>query len=119
MAKEGKIRTLVSGYIVDEVRRSLARKASVLLPHFENLLQAEVLTIVADPTAEEVVVAGRIISDPKDAPIIAAAMRHRVDYLVTLDRKDFLSRSEVSAKSGINILLPQDFLHFLREAAKI
>jgi hypothetical protein len=43
----------------------------------------------------------------KDAPIIAAAILAKPDYLVTFDRKHLIQPPEVAALSGLVIALPE------------
>lgn len=50
----------------------------------------------------------------KDAPIVAAAKHADVDYLVSLDRKDLVDVPEVSQRSGLTIVLPEDALAAIR-----
>ena len=66
------------------------------------ITQAE---IVADPPALRVVP-----KDPKDDPIIAAAVAAKADYLVTGDRAHLLPIGEYQ---GIRIISPRAFLEIL------
>jgi len=68
---------------------------------------------VPSPTPEEVLRAARMIH-PKDAAILAAAMRAGVDYLVTLDRRHFLDDPEVARRSGLRIGAPGDSIAWFR-----
>jgi hypothetical protein len=52
--------------------------------------------------------------EPKDAAIIAAAIKAHPDYLATLDRKHLLDPPEVAARSGLTILTPGDVLARIR-----
>lgn len=115
LAMRGEIAILISDYVAEEVKRSLKRKAQNLLSLFEALLRLNVLKIVSEPTQDEVAHARLFISDAKDAPVIAAARKHRARYLVTLDRRDFLADDLVAQKSGLVILLPKDFLKRIRK----
>jgi len=67
------------------------------------LTQAE---IVADTPAPRVV-----LNDPKDDPIIAAAVEAKADYLITGDRAHLLPIGEYQ---GIRIISPRAFLEILR-----
>ncbi len=46
----------------------------------------------------------------KDAPIVAAAKRAEVDYLVSLDRRHLVGVEAVSEGSGLKIVLPDELL---------
>ncbi len=58
-----------------------------------------------------------MIFDPGDAPILAAAMKASIDYLVTHNRKHFLDDPNVAERSGLRIGTPGDALAWLREQA--
>ena len=45
----------------------------------------------------------------KDAPIVAAAKRAQVDYLVSLDRRHLVGVPEVAQRSGLKIVLLVSF----------
>jgi len=49
------------------------------------------------------------VTDLKDVPIVAGAIKARVDYLVTFDRKHILKK-EVIAKSGLQIVVPKTII---------
>ena len=66
------------------------------------LTQAE---MVPDPQAPRVV-----LNDPKDDPIIAAAVAANAEYLVTGDRAHLLPIGEYQ---GIRIISPREFLEIL------
>ena len=78
---------VVSEQVVAEAERNLSAKVPAALPAFRELAAACV-RVVADPTAAEVrALGGR--ADPKDLPILAAAVRERCDVLVTFNGQDF------------------------------
>lgn len=64
-------------------------------------------------STEEVLEAARY-TELKDAPIVAAAKKAEVDYLITLDRRHLLQPPDVALKSGLNITLPVELLHKIR-----
>jgi len=66
-------------------------------------------------TREEVTDAASY-TELKDAPIVAAARKAHVDYLLTFDRKHLLNPPEVAAQSGLTIVLPEELLKILRHA---
>lgn len=112
-ARDKKIQLLASEYVVDETRRVLKLKAPHLSMIFEQIL-VEVITVLPDPKEKEIKKAGKIISDQDDAPILASAMKVKVDYLVTLDRKDFIADPEVAAKSKLKIITPGALIRMLK-----
>jgi hypothetical protein len=56
-----------------------------------------------------------LINNPNDVPILLAAMKAKVDYLATHNRKQFLGDANVSERSGLRIGTPGDVLAWLRD----
>ena len=53
----------------------------------------------------------------KDAAIVDAAKRAKVDYLVSLDRRHLVGVPEVEMRSGLEIVLPKEFVEMIRRQA--
>jgi predicted nucleic acid-binding protein len=83
--------TLIDGVasrqVVAEAERNLAEKVPAAVPRFRELATA-CLRVVPDPTSDEVVALGGL-ADPKDLPILTAAVRERCDVLVTFNEGDY------------------------------
>ena len=47
-----------------------------------------------------------LINDPSDVPILLAAMKAKIDYLATHNRKHFLDDLKVSERSGLRLGTP-------------
>ena len=105
----------VSELVILESERSMAKKAPSNLNDLRNLIKASNLRIVENPTKKEVKANLYLINDPNDVPILLAAMKARVDYLATHNRKHFLDDQKVTERSGIKIGTPGDVLAWLRE----
>jgi hypothetical protein len=73
------------------------------------------LRIVDDPSKKEVQANLYLIEDPNDVPILLAAMKAKVDYLATHNRKHFLDDPKVAERAGIKIGTPGDVLAWIRE----
>lgn len=73
-------------YVVEEARRNLVRKGTAALHAFETLI-ASVEVASFRPAELPVATAEKI--DPKDRPVLAAAVAARCDALVTGDRTHF------------------------------
>jgi predicted nucleic acid-binding protein len=104
---------VVSGFVIEEARRNLLRKAPPALETFDQLMELLSPEIVADPTLREVEAAGSYIN-LKDAPVLAAAIGAKVDYLLTLDRKHFIDDPRVGRESGLNIVTPDVLVAIVR-----
>jgi uncharacterized protein len=101
---------IISGYIEDELRRTLAR------PYFRNQVPPEqreafltLLATVAEYVEIHTQVAG-VATHPEDDPILATALSARVDYLVTGDRA---LREHVRHFHNIPLVSPAEFLNVL------
>ena len=105
----------VSELVITESERAMAKKAPSNLNDLRSLIKSSNLRIVDNPAKEEVEANLYLINDPNDVPILLAAMKARVDYLVTHNRKHFLDDPKVTEISGLRIGTPGDVLAWLRE----
>lgn len=111
MAEIGLFKLLVSRWVLEECERNLRKKLPQALPIFAELLVSIEPEILPDPTPQEIARWEPII-EAKDAPILTAAVKAKVDRLLTLNTKDFTP--EVAQKSGLTIQTPGDFVQELR-----
>lgn len=118
LAEVGEITIIISEQVIVETERSLARKVPLALPDFRQTIKDVNPRIVTDPSTEEVRANLYLITDPTDVPILVAAMKEKVDFLVTLDRLHFLDDPKVAEKSGLRIGSPIDALIWVREREK-
>ena len=105
----------VSEMVIIESERSIALKSPRNIPIFRNSIVTSNLQIVRDPSAKEVAANLYLINDPNDVPILLAAMKAKVDYLATHNRKHFVDDPKVAEMSGLRIGTPGDVLAWLRE----
>ena len=111
-AIRGEIQLVASQLAFEEARRNLEAKAPEVVSDLEEFRSTVEFEIVR-PTRREVEAAMEYTA-AKDAPIIAAAKRAQVDYLVSLDRRHLVEVSEVARGSGLTIVLPGEFLEEVR-----
>ena len=107
----GKIQLIISKHIIEEVERNLEKDVPQVIPIFQQFLDIVPFKIVT-PTKKEVEKATSCV-DLKDAPILAAAIKEKVDYLISLDTKHLVV-PKVSKCAGIEIVLPGEFLKEIR-----
>jgi predicted nucleic acid-binding protein len=102
-----------SRLILLEAERNIQAKLGpdTLLRFYRDLGELD-LTLVEAPTPQEIAAQSKII-DPKDAHVLAAALKGGVEVLLTLDRKHFLSPSVLQAGLPFRIMTPGEFLHRL------
>ena len=83
---------LVCDYVVDELHRKFREKFPNQLTELEAFLFNALSFIKLVPTPEEAVSSEQKIRDPKDRPILRAALDAHADLFLTGD-KDFLESS--------------------------
>lgn len=92
--------------VVEEVRRNLSEKLSEASPFFEEFLRS-VPTQVYRPTAHDRERA-RALADPKDVPILAAAIGAGAPLLVTHNVRHFRSGE------GVRVIRPRTLMEEAR-----
>jgi len=105
----------VSEMVIVESERSVAKKSPRNLNDLRKLIKTAKLRIVNDPSWKEVEANLYLIEDPNDVPILLAAMKAKVDYLATHNRRHFLDDPKVAERAGIRIGTPGDVLAWIRE----
>jgi predicted nucleic acid-binding protein len=113
MAEIGLYRLVVCRQVLDESERNLRKKLPDALPVFAELMAAIRPEVVPDPSPEQVARWESVI-EPKDAPILAAAVAAMPDRFLTLDEKDFIEPAHVAEKTGLRIETPADFVQTIR-----
>lgn len=108
----GNVQLVISNFVFEETKRNLAIKSPENLADYDKFVNNVSFEIV-NPTKRAVLQAAEYTA-LKDAPIVAAAKKAKVDYLVSLDRRHLVGVSEVSARSGLQIILPGELLEKLR-----
>jgi predicted nucleic acid-binding protein len=104
-AIRGNVTLVISELVMKETKQNLTNKAPAAIPAFDQFLDAVPFESVR-PSKQQVLQAAAYIA-LKDAPIVAAAKKAQVDYLVSLDRRHLVGLPEVAEKSGLNIVLPK------------
>jgi predicted nucleic acid-binding protein len=111
----GDIEIIISELVVVESERAVARKSPSNIDNLRNLIRISKVKIVRNPLRRDSQANTYLIKDPADVPILVAAMRAEVDFLVTHNRKHFLDDPKVAENSGLRIGTPGDALAWLRE----
>ena len=102
------IRALVSEQVVTEAERNLEAKIPKALPVFRHLV-SRCLTVVPDPELEEML-SCQGLADPKDLPILVAAVREKCTWLVTFNISDYQP-----GHPDVTVLRPGEFISRIRE----
>ena len=98
----------ISRQVQIEVTRNLTRKLPGALPAFRTLVESA-LQIVPDPSPQSIT-ACHNQADPKDVPILAAAVESQCRFLLTFNTRHFRPTGEIPT-----VLRPGTFLGRLRE----
>lgn len=102
------IQMVISRQVLIEADRNFSAKLPRLVDRFRQFMNNIAPLMVEDPSVSAVEKAAKII-DRKDAPILAAALESEVDFLISLDRKHFLTQ-RMRGKVPIKVLSPSEFL---------
>jgi putative PIN family toxin of toxin-antitoxin system len=103
---------VVSEQVLVEADRTFLVKFSHLIERYRTFIKNLAPLLLEDPSRAAVKEAATAI-DPDDASILAAAKQGRVDFLVTLDTRHFLT-SSVRAYFAAPIVTPSEFLTAFR-----
>lgn len=109
LCKKGLIKGFISDYVIEEAKwnaRKLDQKQKQRLHIF---LQQGRLEKAENPTTVEIKKYETVIK-LKDAPVVAAAIKSKVDFLVTLDTRDFKKQSIQKVLKSLKILTPREFV---------
>jgi predicted nucleic acid-binding protein len=107
MAEITLIEALSSEQVITEVKRNLEEKMPAALPAFQMMVR-RCLRVVADPSIDEINLLVNA-ADPKDAPILAAAVREGCMYLATYNLRHFHPGVE-----SVQVLKPGDLVQRIR-----
>lgn len=103
---------VVSDYVIEEVRRNLAKKAPDLVGALDLVLDLVAFERVV-PAREQIQLAATYTA-LKDAPVVAAAQAATCPYLLTFDKQHLLTNEVVAERAGIKVRTPGNLLHQLR-----
>lgn len=105
----------ISELVLNETKRSIARKSPENLENAQKEIQKSGINILQDPSHEEIQANLYLMDDPDNVPILLTAIKARADYLATHDHKHFLDDPKVAERAGIKIGTPGDVLAWIRE----
>ncbi len=112
-AIRGEVVLVVSTTVLEETRRNLAEYKSELV-FVLNYIVRRIPFEVVEARKRQVITAARYVA-LKDAPIVAAARKAKVDYLVTLDKKHLLGRPGLAEYIRAEIVTPKEaVIHLTR-----
>ncbi len=111
MAARKELTAVISKLVINETRRNMIEKAPEKILFLETIID-NIPFEITRPTKREVFAAAKY-AEFKDAPIIAAAKKTKVDFLVTLDKKHLLGRPELAKYISAEIVTPKEAYRLL------
>jgi len=106
----GRLEVTASRLVLREAERNLRRKRPPKdLKAFHQLLKHAKLRVIRTPP-ETAWKPYEGVLHPKDVPVLAAAVESKAAYLITLDRRHFLTKTVTEKVPELRILTPGDFL---------
>lgn len=110
LCKKGTIQGYISRYVIFEAKKN----ATLLLDQKEkkrlNFLLLQCHMVIVDEPSDKDIRRFATVIERKDSPILAVAEFARVDYLLTLNTKDFMGEEVKKSMKPIHIVTPKDFL---------
>lgn len=104
------LQMIISRQVLTEADRNFGDKLPDFVQEFRMFIQNVNPVLVPDPTVEEVKNAEKSVNS-KDAPILACAIKEKVQFLITLDKRFRITGSGIFLK----IISPGDFLKHFRK----
>lgn len=108
------VELILSRQVLVEADRNLTAKLPSILDAYHAFLSRLSPHIVEDPSPEAVRQAASVIHHA-DAPILAAAVMSRVDYLITWNTRHF-HKASVRKFAPFPVVTPAEFLVAFRRA---
>lgn len=99
---------VLSPFIIAEAQKHLLTSFPENAPHLRAVLELSGYEAVDDPLPDLVANNRGLVRDVNDVPVALAAIKAKVDYLVTSD-KDFTDPNE-PIRNQLNVRLPGSFL---------
>lgn len=107
-AQQNKLKLYISSFVFTEVTTALQKKYPDNLSVFKALFSETPIKFVKDPSSNSVNKAMNSIHSV-DAPILAAAIKAKPDFLVTWNTKHFL-KNKVIQNVPFIVCTPKEFL---------
>ncbi|MDA2925120.1 PIN domain-containing protein [Acidobacteria bacterium AH-259-L09] len=106
LCRRSRAKAISSQLVLLEAERNIRTKLvrDALLRFYQEIATVD-LELLERPAEHEIAVQREII-DPKHAHVLAAAVKGNVDFLLTLDRKHFMSHKVLHAGLPFRILTP-------------
>lgn len=102
-----KLELYISEWVLEETERNLKLKAPKAVGYFEKFRESLIANLVK-PKLSQVIKVAKIV-EPKDAPVVAAAIISNANFLVTYDRKHLLKyKAKIKRHFKIGVVTPDE-----------
>ncbi|MEK6691195.1 MAG: PIN domain-containing protein [Nitrospirota bacterium] len=113
LAEIGLIEVIVSRQVIVETDRNIEEKLPEMLNEYREFIELLAPVLINDPRQKDVSKYLKVIN-LDDAPILASAVTSGADFLVTWDKKHFISKN-IRIHSSLKIVTPGEFLKYFKE----
>lgn len=113
LAEIALIELIVSRQVIVEADRNIEEKLPEMLNEYRKFIELLAPVLVDDPLQKDIAKYSTVINSD-DAPILASAVISGADFLVTWDKKHFISKN-IRAHSSLKIVTPGEFLKHFRK----
>lgn len=109
-SRQKKLKTFVSPEVLKESQKNIRLKiGNPGYSRFLHYIKFANILIVPSAPIEEISLCEKYI-DKKDAPILAAFLKSPADFIVTLDRNDFLKPQVIKFCQPKTVITPGEFV---------
>lgn len=103
------IQGVVSRQVLAEAERNIKKKLPGAMPKYKEIIGHINLEVIQDPSNADVAAYISLVHQG-DSPILAAAVKSMSDYLITLDKKHFMTQTLRDAGLSSKIVTPGEFI---------
>lgn len=119
IAGRGKIHLYSSKLVLREAEKNLRLKSTPgNLKSFHRYLQKIKIHVVPFPE-DKITASYEALIHPKDLPVLGAAMTSKADYLITLDKRHFLTKALKLKLKKPAVMTPGDFIRQIYLKGKV
>lgn len=113
LAEIGLIEVIVSRQVIVETDRNIEEKLPEMLNENREFIELLAPVLINDPRQKDVSKYLKVIN-LDDTPILASAVTSGADFLITWDKKHFISKN-IRIHSSLKIVTPGEFLKYFKE----
>lgn len=111
----GILKGYITNHIIEETRKNTTEKMGLKYKEvFERILKKANFILLSDPSITQLSIAEKAIAS-KDLPILASALSNDINYLITHDKKDFISKKIKGFDFDFEIMIPGKFIMLCRD----